>query len=104
MEYLKERENKNVLEIEDAFCVYQEFPEFIYIQDIYVRPEKRKTGVASFLANKVCEQAREKGMKTLIGSVDVTALGATESLKVLLAYGMSVDSIVGNVIYFKKDI
>ncbi len=104
MDYLKERENKRVLETSDAFCVYQEYEEFIYIVDIYVRPEKRKSGIASELADQVCEIAKKKGFKFIVGSVDVSALGATESLKVLLAYGMRVDSILNNVIYFKKDI
>ena len=72
--------------------------------DIYVRPKKRKSGVAARLADEVCAQAKAKGVKTLVGSVDVTAVSATESLKVLLAYGMRVDSILGNVIYFKKDL
>lgn len=104
MEYLKERENKQVLETEDAFCVYQDHENFTYIVDIYVRPEKRKLGLAATIADQVCDLAKDKGFKFVVGSVDVSALGATESLKVLLAYGMRVDSVVGNVIYFKKDI
>lgn len=103
-DYLKERENKHVLENDSGFLVYRIFDEYVYIQDIYVVPEKRKTGVAAFWADHVCSIAKESGVKTLVGSVDVTANGATDSLKVLLAYGMSVDSISGNVIYFKKNI
>jgi Acetyltransferase (GNAT) family len=103
-EYLKEREGKNVLENEHGFVVFKYFDEFTYIIDIYVKPEMRKSHVASVLANEVCAISKALGKKQILGSVDVRANGATDSLKVLLAYGMHVDSIDGQVIYFKKDI
>lgn len=103
-EYLKEREDKNVLENEHGFIVFKYFDEFTYIIDIYVRPEARKSHVASDLANEVCTISRALSKKYIVGSVDVRAAGATDSLKVLLAYGMRVDSVDGQVIYFKKDL
>lgn len=103
-EYLKEREGKEVVENDNGFLSYRIFNDYVYIVDIYVVPEKRKTGLAKFWADQVCEIAKAKGAKTLVGSVDVRANGATESLKVLLAYGMRVDSIDGQMIYFKKDL
>jgi hypothetical protein len=103
-EYLKEREDKNVLENEHGFVVFKYFDEFTYIIDIFVKPEMRKTHVARDLANEVCAISRAMGKKQILGSVDVRANGATESLKVLLAYGMRVDSVDGQVIYFKKDL
>jgi ribosomal protein S18 acetylase RimI-like enzyme len=103
-DYVKERENKSIIETEDAFLTYEFFEDFVYIVNLYVRPEKRKSHLASELANEVCKIAKEKGLGVLVGSVDVTARNSTESVKVLLAYGMRVDSVSGNLIYFKKDI
>lgn len=103
-DYLKERENKLVLENEHGFVLYQIYDDFIYIVDIYVKPEMRKMGVARALADKVCEIAMEKNLKSVIGSVDLGTLGATESVSVLLAYGMRIDSVNGKMLYFKKDI
>lgn len=102
-DYKKEREGKEVLETEDGFAVFSVLKDFIYIEDIYVVPEKRKTGVAASLADQICSKFKEQGFSKLVGSVDVTAKGSTDSFKVLLAYGMKADSVAGNVVYFTKD-
>lgn len=101
-EYIKEREKKEIIESNDAFITFKILNEICYIVDIYVRPDKRKSGVAKELADRVCVVAVENGCKHLLGSVDVNADGATDSLKVLLAYGMDLDSISGSLIFFKK--
>ena len=93
-----------MLENEHGFVVFQYFGEFTYIVDIYVKPEMRKTKVASELANEVCAISKAMGKKYIVGSVNVNAHGATVSLKVLLAFGMRVDSVDGQMIYFKKNL
>jgi hypothetical protein len=106
-DYLKEREGKEIFECEDGFVTYSIYKgdvSFVYIEDIYVVPHKRKMGLAGEWADQICEKAlKEYGCAYLLGSVDVTARGATDSVKVLLSYGMKVQSTNGNMIYFKKD-
>ena len=102
--YIQEREDGLIVENDFGFATYKIISDGVYIQDIYVLPDKRKSGVAKALADQVCLIAKEKNLKLVFGSVDVRANHATDSMKVLIAYGMSVHSVAGNLIYFSKSI
>jgi len=100
--YIQEREGALVEQSSHGFAVYKVHGDIVYIQDIYVTPEYRQTGEASRLADKVAEKAKIMGCSNMLGSVDISARGATASLKVLLSYGMELDSLKPPLIYFKK--
>jgi predicted GNAT family acetyltransferase len=103
--YKKEREGKEVLENDKGFAVYYYLdPETCYLEDIFVEVHARCEGIASQLADEICIRAKEKGCKQLLGSVHVAAHNSTVSLKVLLAYGMKLHSVNGQMIYFMKEI
>lgn len=103
--YIREREDKGIIENEKGFVTYKIFDNGeIYLQDIYVAPEYRTSGVATELADKVVEIGREHGSKLLVGSVCVDDLNATRNMKVFLAYGMQIYKNVGIMIFLKKDI
>lgn len=104
-DYIKERENKDIIESDKGFATYTIYPNGeCYLQDLYVVPAYRQTGLASNMADKIVEIAREANCNTLIGSVCVDANGATQNLKVFLNYGMQVNKIIGNMIFLKKNI
>lgn len=109
-DYIKERENKEILETEDGFAVYGYncipglgIPH-CYIQDIYCIPERRHSGTARKMADKISQEAKDRGFKVVFGSVDSSAQGAHRSLLVLVAYGMQLHSINGTVAWFSKEI
>jgi predicted GNAT family acetyltransferase len=102
--YILERENKYILEKEYGFATYKIEPEYIYIEDIYVLPELRKSDKAAKMADEIVEIAKKQGKTHIIGSVDMNANGATTSLKVLLGYGFSLLQSTETMIYFKKEI
>ena len=102
--YILERENKSCLETEDGFATYVYNEDYVYIEDIYVVPEKRKENIAASLADKIAEEAKAKGYKKMVGSVVPYAKGATNSLKVLLAYGMRLSHSNEHIIYFTKEL
>jgi len=108
--YLRERENKEILEHDHGFTVYGyncvpgvDFPH-LYIQDNYVDPGHRKSGIARTMADKIAAQAKAAGFKTMLGSVDANARGAHESLLVLIAYGMKLFSVSDSIIWMSKEI
>lgn len=104
-DYLRERTSDDIIETEQGFATYRfPDPETCYIVDIYVVPKARKHGVASDIADFIMKLAKDRGCKKLLGSVVPTAKGSTESLKVLLAYGMRVDSSAPDFILFSKEI
>jgi len=103
-EYLHEKTDIKMLESPNAFATYVFTDKGCWIKDIYVKPEFRKTKMASDLADMISEIARAQGAKTLLGSVVPSAKNSNDSLKVLLAYGMILDSATNDFILFRKDI
>lgn len=102
--YVKERANKECLETEQGFAIYVVWEDGVYIEDIYVLPEFRKSGVASALADEIVLKAKELKKKRIYGSVCPQANGATDSLKILLAYGFKLLSSSPDLIMFIKEI
>lgn len=103
-QYIQERENKAIVENDKGFATYHFVQEYCYIEDIFVLKEYRKSGLAASFADQITEIAKSKNYNKLLGSVDIRANGATESVKVLLAYGFRVLNTETNLIYFVKDI
>lgn len=104
-DYLTERTDDHIIECESGFVTYRYLnAEQVYIMDIYTKPKHRKRGAASDLANLVCNEARVKGCKELVGTVNPSCRGANESILTLIAYGMKVSSSSDNIIFFKKEL
>lgn len=102
-DYIKEREDKEIIESDEGFATYKIFNNGeCYLQDIYVIPEQRKSGLATQMADQVVEIAKENGCHTLVGSVCVDANHSTRNLKVFLSYGMQIHKVVGNMIFLSK--
>jgi hypothetical protein len=102
--YKKEREGKEVLETEYGFASWCIDGEVCYIEDIFVDLYHRQSGLAAKMADDICRLAKDRGCKTLLGSVNVQTQGSTTSMKVLLAYGMKLRSVNGQMIYLTKEI
>lgn len=105
-QYIKEREQKDIIETDKGFATYKVYPNGeCYLQDIYVIPEARRSRVAYDLADQVVEIAKEKKCHTLVGSVCTDAINPTASMKFVLNYnGMKFHSVKGNMIFFTKDL
>ncbi len=102
-QYLTERTNKGIVESEHGFATFEYLPgDIVYIVDLYVDPKFRKEKIASTMADNICEQAIKAGKKYLLGSVDVRAKGAEDSVKVLEAYGMKPYKAAEPMIFFIK--
>lgn len=103
-QYLKEREDVDVIETETGFATYRFRGADCYIKDIYVKPECRQKGAASEIADKISSIAKAAGIFILTGSVDGRANGADISRKVLIGYGMAPYRTEGNVTYYFKEL
>lgn len=103
-DYYAERLGKSVLEVPQGFAVYKIEEDFVYIEEIYVVKEHRKSGVAKDMADAIAHVAKLEGAKRMFGSVSVNAKNATTSMKVLLAYGLEVSHLKDDLIVFVKDI
>jgi len=105
-DYLKERTEDKILELDFGFATYRHIhaEKTTYIVDIYVVPKFRKEGLASQMANEIANEAKEIGHTKLLGSVVPSTKGSTNSLKALLAYGMNLKGSGNDFILFEKDI
>jgi GNAT superfamily N-acetyltransferase len=104
--YLTERTNDKILESDRGFAVYRMLPEqkAVYIIDIFVHPDFRKTGLATQMADEIAGIAKKEGFSEMFGSVVPSCKGSADSVRVLLAYGMRVEYAVNDFIVFKRAI
>lgn len=105
-DYLRERTTDDIIENEIGFVSYRFINDgkSVFITDIYVKRDFRKSGQASALADDVVAIAKQRGCVEVLGSVVPSTRGSTDSLKVLLGYGMSLMSSANDFIMFRKDI
>lgn len=103
--YILEKTNKSIIETDAGFITYGfPDPKTCYIEDLFVKPEFRKQHSATDLANEVTVIAKERGCQRLVGSVVPSTKNSTDSIRVLLAFGMNVLSSANDIIFFSKDI
>lgn len=104
--YLTERTNDQILETSEGFATYRYLGngKTVYIVDIYVLPEARKNKAASKIADEIVKEAKAKGCNELIGSVVPSMKNSSISIKVLLGYGMVLNSAANDFVVFRKEI
>lgn len=104
-DYLREKTKDFILETPDGFATYRFLEnDHVYLIDLFVVPLKRRGGAATAMADQVVAIAKKRGSKVLVSSVVPSAKGSTDSLRVLLAYGMTLSRLDGGLIIFRKDI
>jgi ribosomal protein S18 acetylase RimI-like enzyme len=74
---------------EYGFATYHLSENECYIEDIYVIPEKRKSRVASHMADEICKIAKSNNIYHLYGSVNKLTNSVDSSRKTLIAYGFT---------------
>lgn len=103
-QYIEELGHKKIIEMEFGFAIYSFHNEECYIEDIYILPEKRELKSASILADRIVEEAKNKGCKYLTGSVNTAIKDPTRSVKVLLNYGFKFYKSTSQLLSFVKEI
>lgn len=104
-DYILERTNDKIIETDFGWATYRYIKQAVYIIDIYVVPQKRKNGIAAYMADLIAEEAKKEfGCTEMLGTVVPSTKHSTTSLKVLLAYGMELHSATADLIVFRKEI
>ena len=107
-EYIYEHRGDKMVERPEGFASYRyldfEGRKAVYIVDIYVDPKYRKLNIAAEMADEVAKDARREQCKVMLGTVVPSANASTVSLRVLLAYGMTLASASNDLIIMKKEI
>lgn len=109
LDYLEETSTKKTYEVVGkGFAVY-DYTELdgnkaVYIEEIYTKPEFRKTHLASDIASEIYKIARKLGCSIALGSAHITNKKCADSIKVLLAHGMRPLKADDQLIWFYKEI
>ena len=90
--YIQEREGKQILENEHGFFTYKIVDKECYIEDIFIKKESRRSGIATVMANEIAQIAINAGCGYLTGTCIPSTQGATESMKAMFSYGFRIHS------------
>lgn len=93
---------KSVVYDDKGFASYWIKGKEIYIEDIYVRKEFRRSHAASHYADQIAEIGRQNDCTLMTGTVVPSAHNSDISLKMMLGYGFSVLESEDNLIWFGK--
>lgn len=104
-QYLIEKTDDLIFETEDGFATYVFLgKDQVYIKDIFVVPALRKSDIAKDMADHIAYLAKSRGCTEMLGTVIPSNKNSTDSIKVLVAYGMTLKSSSNDLIVFRKDI
>ncbi len=103
-EYISERKGYECVELEEGFASYFIKDKECYVEDVFVKAEARRKGVATQLMNSVSMIAIEAGCEIMTVTVVPSTNGSTESLKASLFYGFKLKACHHNVILLEKEL
>lgn len=105
-EYVKEKTGDNIIEDGRSFITYRYLNagKTIFVVDLFVHPDFRKTDIAPCLVREVIKEAKSKGATELLSAVVPSLKEGTKSLKFQLGMGMKLLSSAHDVILLRKDI
>ena len=103
-DYLLERLGHEVIEVEEGFAQISFVDGICGLENIYVLPLFRKTGVAGVLLGKVTLRAKELGCTKVATQVWPSIKGADAALSAAIKYGFKLISADNRRILMIKEI
>lgn len=102
--YIQEREQGMLLRHAQGFAILRLQKDVVYLQDVYVHPEHRQTGVATQLLLQAIDIAKKSNKKALITSTDVSTANPEQSIQAILSRGFKVLKLEENLIWYVMEI
>lgn len=103
-EYIKEREGFELLSNEHGFISYRFIGDIMFLSDIFVKKEFRRSGEGASLIEDVLFLAKDNGCKQIMAEVQIATFTCSESLKSALNYGFKVISSNGSTIVIGMEV
>jgi GNAT superfamily N-acetyltransferase len=104
-EYIHERGDAKIIELPQGFATYNLLTESqVWLMDVYVKPDFRRTHIASELANMVAAEGRKAGCKEMIATIVPSLNGSTISVKTVIGYGFKLKLSKENLVIFSKEL
>lgn len=102
--YVSERLGWHVIENEAGFIAYSISPPNAAIEELYIVPECRRSGLAQRLGEQVEEIARGQGCTTLWTQAVLNSAGADYTVMISQKYGFKLASAEGGRIIMRKEL
>jgi GNAT superfamily N-acetyltransferase len=104
--YMLEAFGKIVIENEEGFIMFWQpsGTTICYIEDIYVAPAYRQTGVTAKFELEAIDWAKARGLTHLMGSVNMRISTPERSISELRKAGYKYSHMENNILYFLKSI
>lgn len=104
-EMRKEMFGEDFYKDEQGIFVYEIWDNgFMFIKEVYVKPEFRKKGWVRKHISKALEKARENNCHSFLTTTPLDYIHADRSIKVMHNMGFKYSHVFENHIYFKKEI
>lgn len=103
-EYLKERENKEVIENEYGFLVYKIFDKECFLADFYIKPAFRKTFVVGDFVSQLEVIAKDNGCECITAQIQIADKGHKVTLSAAFKLGFNIVSSNNNAIIIMKEV
>lgn len=103
--YIKERENKEMLQFDCGFITYKIYPENkeCFLADMYIDPKHRGTNAVAVFVNDLARVAKESGCDHISATVCVDS-GASRVLKAAFKLDFKIKNAQNNIIVIVKDL
>ncbi len=106
-QYISERLDQGIVDIPgQGFATFKIERPVVYVADVYVVPELRKTGLASKMVDQIADLGKKQGCSVIKTTVQINTNNSDISETAILAYGFEFDFFLAekNLKVFKKDI
>lgn len=103
-DYVNETRGFEIVENDKGFATYAINGSECYIENIYVRPEFRKSGEARMFADHIKKKAIAAKCKFLTGSINLQIKDPETTMKTQLAYGFKIVVAQNNVIFLRMEL
>jgi len=107
-QYIKEIKSFEIIEDSEGFITYQfieqEGQKWCYIEELYVIPEKRRTGKVVELADAVTLIAKQNNCVKLLGSIVPSLANSHRRMEILMSYNFKLHSSQSDLVFLTKEI
>jgi predicted GNAT superfamily acetyltransferase len=95
-QFYEEREGKKTVEYEFGFFTWKIEDGFLYVPELWIKPEERGKGLGQRLGNDILKLAEKLEVDAVLGSVNPKVPTDSYSLKCYLEFGFKMLSIGEN--------
>lgn len=102
--YSKERAGREIIECDDYFVTYSFYPTHLFIEDMYIVPEKRGTGLCNEIISGLEGHAKANGINKTVVTISPEAKNIDQVLLVVTKLNFKIFRSSEGLIYLSREI